>query len=69
MRRHPDRIDEHLPTSVARKPAKVVSADDHDFFASMDSHVLRPFLFRSSYHLAESGFGLLQLPLPPSRAA
>jgi hypothetical protein len=69
MRRRPHRIDQSLPTPLAREPAKVVSADDHDFFAAVDSHVLRPFVFRASYHLAELGFGLLQLPVPRSRAA
>jgi hypothetical protein len=69
MRRHPDRVDQRLPTSVAREPAKVVSADDHDFFAPMDGHVLRPFLFGTSHDLTEPGFGLLQLPLPRPRAA
>jgi hypothetical protein len=62
---NPDGIDEGLPTSLARQSAKVVGADDHDFFAPMDSHVLRPLLFRASHHLAEPGFGLLHLPLSP----
>jgi len=69
MRRRPHRIDQGLPTPIARQPAKVVSTDDHDLFAAVDRHVLRPFLFRASYDLAELGFGLLQLPVPRSRAA
>ena len=50
------------------EPAKVVGADDHDFLAAVDSHALRPFLFRTAHDLAEPGFGLLQLPLPRSHA-
>ena len=69
MRRSLQRIDEGLSTPLAREPAKVVCSDHHDFFTAVHGHVLRPFLFRASHDLAESRIGLLQLPLPWSRAA
>jgi hypothetical protein len=53
------RIDKGLPALLAGEPTEVVSADHHDFFAAVDSHVLRPFLFRASHHFAEPSFGLL----------
>jgi hypothetical protein len=69
MRRSLQRVDEGLPTPLAGKPVKVVCSDDHDFFTAVHGHVLRSFLFRASHDLAESRLGLLQLPLPWSRAA
>ena len=69
MRRNLQRIDEGLPTPLAREPVKVVCSDDYDFFTTVHRHVLRPFLFRASHDLAESRLGLLQLPLPRTRAA
>jgi hypothetical protein len=69
MRRTLQGIDEGLPAPLAREPVKVVCSDDHHFFTAMHGDVLRPFLFRASHDLAESRLGLLQLPLPWSRAA
>ena len=69
MRRSLQRIDEGLPTPLAREPVKVVCSDDYYFFTAVHGYVLRPFLLRASHDLAESRLGLLQLPLPRSRAA
>jgi hypothetical protein len=37
----PHRIDEGLPTPIARESAKAVCCHDHNFFAAMDGHQLR----------------------------
>jgi hypothetical protein len=63
------RINQGLPALLACQPPEVVCCDDDDFFAAMNGHVLRTFLFRPPHYLAEPGFGVLQLPLPRSRAA
>jgi hypothetical protein len=69
MRRLLHRFHERLSGALTRKLSKVVRADDHDLFASVNGHVLWPFLLRASDHFAESGFGVLQLPPPWSPAA
>jgi hypothetical protein len=69
MRRHLQCIDEGLAAPLTRESTKVVCSDDHDFLAAVDGHMLRSFLFRAPHQLAEPGFGILQLPVPRSRAA